>query len=196
MKRPPDDAEALAGLAREVEGLRRRIEDRDGLAPQVAVLATVVADLAERLAVAPPARVGPLSWLGFPTTSSDATAPRRAAVVLNDLTTWVAAVHVRYTDAATALPECWLWHSDVVEELLWLRQAWASAYAGPAASVIAAGDWHERSRPGVVRRIRGAAGTCSLENHPDVTPGTGSVDGVATWWTADGVRPAPPRWHG
>jgi hypothetical protein len=196
MTRLPEDADALAGLAREVEGLRRRIEDRDGLAPQVAVLATVVADLAERLAVAPPVRIGPISWLGFPTAGGDPAAPRRAAAVLADLNAWVGAVHLRYTDAATALPECWLWHPDVVEELLWLRQAWASAYAGPAASVLAAGDWHERSRPGVVRRIRGAAGTCSLENHPAVASVTGSVDGVATWWTTDGVRPAPPRGRG
>ena len=43
--------------------------------------------------------------------------------------------------------------------------AWSAAYQGPQASVALVGDWHDRQRPGVVRRIRQSAGSCSIENH-------------------------------
>jgi len=51
------------------------------------------------------------------------------------------AMYLRYPDAAATLPDCWLWHPDLVEELLWLSHAWTAAYQGPDASVALAGDW-------------------------------------------------------
>ena len=47
---------------------------------------------------------------------------------------WVAGIYLRYLDAAQSLPECWLWHPEVVEELLWLHTAWLHAYR-PAATL-------------------------------------------------------------
>jgi hypothetical protein len=176
-----DPRAAIAGLGHDLEVLRRRIDDQDGLGEQVHDLASVVAELAERLAVAPPAKAAPVTWLGLPLSADDAFAHTRAAAVLDDLIRWVATVLLRYPDAVTALPECWMWHPDVVEELLWLRQAWASAYGGPAGTVLAAGDWHDRSRPGAVRRIRSSAATCAPERHPE--PAT--VTAVVAWWTSD-----------
>lgn len=192
-RRPyPDDdpAAAVAGLARETEALRRRLDDLGALRGQVAELADVVADLAERLITDKAAPAGPTSWLGLPDHDAGEVAVRRAAAVLVDLVGWTNLVYLRYPDAAASLPECWLWHPDVVEELLWLRTAWAVAYRGPVASALQAGDWHDRCRPGVVRRIRVAAGTCSRESHrASPRPTTACLDAViqaiAAWWTGD-----------
>ncbi len=90
--------------------------------------------------------------------------------MLARLTGWLAGVYLRYADAARTVPACWLWHPEVVEELPWPRQAWLAAYADPDAPVSLAADWHDRLRPGVVRRIRDYAGMCSIEadhRHPD-----------------------------
>ncbi|MGQ0842799.1 MAG: hypothetical protein ACT4QF_01570 [Sporichthyaceae bacterium] len=157
------------------------------------------ADLSERLtaaeAAAPPR---PTSWLA-PTESAERDeAIRKAAAVLADLAGWVQAVYLRYPDGATGLPECWLWHPDAVEELLWLRTAWAVAYTGRSASALQVGDWHDRSRPGVARRIRAAVGTCSLENHTGTVLAVAAaapksrIAAVAAWWALDrdGAPPA------
>jgi len=102
------------------------------------------------------------------------------------------------------LPECWCWHPDLVEELLWLSRAWAAAYHGPDASVALVGDWHDRYRPGVVRRIKTVAGTCSLENHdptrstPTPTvPVEQAAELIATWWATrrDQAAPEPTAAH-
>ena len=76
-------------------------------------------------------------------------------------------VYLRYPDGADHLPECWAWHPDVVEELLWLMHAWAAAYQGPQAWVALVGDWHDRQRPGVVRRIKTTAGIVLDREPPD-----------------------------
>src|SRR5207249_2362910 len=98
-------------------------------------------------------------------------------------------------------PECWPWHPDLVEELLWLQQAWQVAYQHRDGSVAAAGDWHDRLRPGVARRIKQAAGLCSLDNHrPNrarhhdtsvAVPPAGWLELIADWWTARRDQPAP-----
>ena len=81
--------------------------------------------------------------------------------------------------------------------------AWSAAYQGPQASVALVGDWHDRQRPGVVRRIRQSAGSCSFENHqtragwsrrpsaaPDV-PGVEHLPSIAAWWGARRDEAAP-----
>ncbi len=182
----PADAVGVAGLARELEVLRdqvcgvpQRVED---LAAVVAGLADAVDQLAASPAVAPPA-----CWLDF---ADDETS---AFALLVELAAWAGAVFLRYGDAV--LPDCWLWHPDLIEELLWLSQAWQTAYAGPRASVALVGDWHDRLRPGVARRIRAAHGACSIENHTDPWPTPGApVDGVeqvAAWWTTHRTGPPP-----
>jgi hypothetical protein len=206
-RRPPgaaDDgefarAEALAGLAREVDGLRRGLDPLAGLPTRVDDLARTVAQLADALSAAPP-RPGPTpspSWLA-------AAADREATqALLEALCGWLGRVFLRYPDGAAVLPECWLWHPDVVEELLWLQHAWFAAYQGKAASVQLAGDWHDRQRPGVVRRLKAAVGSCSKERHQTRTgwgegprgatpvPGTDAVPTIAGWWATDRDQPAP-----
>ena len=94
-------------------------------------------------------------------------------------------------------------HPDAVEELLWLMHAWRAAYQSRGASVQLAGDWHDRQRPGVVRRLRTAVGSCSRERHqtrvgwnttPQGAVPVPSVDAVhliAWWWAGARDQPAP-----
>ena len=198
----PDDASvlgAMAGVAREVDTLRRAVEPLLDLPARVDDLTRIAVDLtnavsaltARRSAAACP------SWLLLP---NDLDA---ANTTLDALTGWLAAVYLRYPDGVDHLPECWLWHPDVVEELLWLMHAWSAAYQGPQASVALVADWHDRQRPGVVRRTRQSAGSCSVENHqtragwsrrpstgPDV-PGAEYLPSIAAWWGARRDEAAP-----
>ena len=107
---------------------------------------------------------------------------------------------LRYPDGVAVLPECWLWHPDVVEELLWLMHAWRAAYEGRGASVQLAGDWHDRQRPGVDppradgRRAR-AAGSATRPDpagttNPAAPPRCPSLDAAAVDRLRGGPRPA------
>jgi hypothetical protein len=114
-------------------------------------------------------------------------------------------VYLRYGDAARDFPECWLWHPEVVEEPVWLMYAWLAAYREDnEASIRAAGDWHDRLRPGVVRRIHGYAKACSLENHlsgrpratgappvPVIDGGPAAAEAITAWWTEHRDQPGP-----
>jgi hypothetical protein len=202
---PPKDeapfarADVVAGLAREVDGLRRAVDPLRDVGGRVDDLAQLVGQLADALAAltARPGTTPAPSWLTLPTE------PATVERVLAELCAWLHAVYLRYTDAAASLPECWLWHADVVEELLWLMHAWCAAYQGRSASVALAGDWHDRQRPGVVRRIRGVAGSCSPEKHMTRTgwdqtptgavavPGLDAVTAIAAWWAERRDDPAP-----
>ena len=185
----PPAADAIAALARQVERLDAKVDGyeierlRQGLhdlATTVAGLAQEVADLAHKSTETE--KPAP-TWLspGQPLDETD------AVRLLAQLTRWAGRVFVRYGDAE--LPECWLWHPDVIEELVWLRAAWAAAYLGPMASVQRAADWHDRQRPGVVRRIRAAAGTCSLREHFEqpsqpIVPAADAAPAIAAWWVS------------
>ena len=203
--RPPipgaDDEAAgpVAGLARDLDALRRQLEPLTGLPERVDGLAGLLAEVTETV-TALSARRGPTpcpSWLMLP---ADADIARR---VLDELAVWLGCVYLRYPDGAQALPECWSWHPDVVEELLWLMYAWLAAYQGKAASVGLVADWHDRHRPGVARRIRAAAGSCSIEAHqtregwtryepgPSIVPGAEAVPLVAQWWGPHRQQDAP-----
>ena len=201
--RPDTDAAgAVAGLAREVDQLRRAVEPLSGLPDRVEDLTRLATDLTNAVAALTTRRAASPcpSWLLLPAD------PDLAARVLDELVGWLTAVYLRYPDAADHLPECWCWHPDVVEELLWLMHAWAGAYQGPQAGVGLVGDWHDRQRPGVVRRIKTTAGSCSIENHQTRTgwprrptaaptvPGTDSLDVIAQWWGTrrDQDAPEPP----
>jgi len=192
-------AGAVAGLAREVEALRRAVDGVRELPARLDELARVVAQVAEAAsarAAQQPAVV--VSWLDLPP------GVREARRLLGELLVWMQAVYLRYADAAAHLPACWLWHPDVVEELIWLRQAWCAAYRDSEATSARAGDWHDRYRPGVVKRIKSVAGTCSLENHlprePELEAGAAPVapladaaEQIAAWWgsTRHAAPPVP-----
>ena len=203
--RPQDPAVAggadatVAGLAREVDGLRRAVGALRGLPDRVDDLTRLATDLTNAVAALTARRQAATcpSWLLLPAD------PALAAQVLDELAGWLGAVYLRYPDGAAHLPECWAWHPDVVEELLWLMHAWAAAYQGAQASVGLVGDWHDRQRPGVVRRIRQAAGACSFENHQvrpgwdhltgaaPIVPGVDHVGSIAEWWATGREQPAP-----
>jgi hypothetical protein len=187
---PGASAAAVAGLASEVEALRRLVTP---LADRVDDLARVTAEVADRVR-SQGVRAGPRavpSWLVM------AADPALAHALLDELYTWTRTVFLRYTDADQVLPECWLWHPELVEELLWLMHAWLAAYQGESASVALVGDWHDRYRPGVVRRI-GSLTPCSLEvhlpTHEDRTyrkRRPDAVDRIARWWTTARESRAP-----
>jgi hypothetical protein len=201
---------AVAGLAREVEAMRRAMRQVP-TAGDLARLAATVAELSETTAAIQAAggrRSEPEavpSWLTLPRDLHSARA------VLSDLTGWLRDVYLRYADATRDFPECWLWHPEIVEELVWLMYAWLAAYRDDrddGGSVRAVADWHDRLRPGVVRRIHSYAKTCSLENHlPGRPRATGAphlpvIDGdpaageaITAWWSRRRDQPGPTPTH-
>lgn len=203
---PDSTADALAGLGREMEYVRTELKAlrqdlEDGLdgraaASEVERLARVVTELADT--VAPPDdesgdETVP-GWLNAPAASGTTRG------LLGALVEWVGTVYLRYADADRTLPACWLWHPDIVEELCWLMSAWHAAYTSQRPSVRAAGDWHDRLRPGVVRRIADYAKACSLQNHlpggkatgdAPTAPAADAAEAIALWW-ADHRQDRPP----
>lgn len=136
---PTSDSERLARLERAVGGLGREVEAAKiaqtrlagkqtvlELKEQIANLADQVAELPSLIPQTEPEVRRVDSWLArLPGTFTP-------AEILADLIRWVGTVHLRYADAATELPECWLWHPEVVEELLWLMQAWRKRLLRPS----------------------------------------------------------------
>lgn len=205
---------AVAGLAREVEALRMTVEAMSPLpgrvqalheqvAPlpaQVTKLAKLVKTLADQ--VGPEvegSKTRPLSWLDL-ADGPDDDGPGEAQIVLTELSAWLVRVFLRYPDGAAALPECWWWHPDVVEELVCLMRAWVAAYVDKDGTVGRAADWHDRYRPGAVKRIKTATANCSLEAHQSGgerhLPGPAIPSGmalapIAAWWGTDRADAAP-----
>jgi hypothetical protein len=196
--REHDCQAAIAGLASELERVRATVSRLEGLSTDVSQLSRLVRELANQVDAL--ARrsvpVAAPSWIALP---DDLDA---AVGILGELVDWLGAVFLRYPDAAAALPECWLWHPGVVEELLWLMYAWRAAYAADGGAVTLAGDWHDRYRPGVTRRIKWTADTCSLDRHllgGDRSHGSlarvplaDDLEPIARWW-ADGRGKEPPE---
>jgi hypothetical protein len=116
-----------------------------------------------------------------------------AQAIMAVLVPWLAEVYLRYPDAA--LPTCWAWHPAAVEELWWLCRAWHHAYACEEPSSQKAGDWHDRQRPAVAKRLadtESAFQRCRLDKHADVAdhahpvvPGADTVAHVTTAWASD-----------
>ena len=191
---PPSLANVVAVLARQVERLETKVDGFgvDRIQADLRSVIETLSGLAEEVAdivVASGGDEAAPSWL-WPRDVVDAD---EALAVLQQLMRWAARVYLRYADGA--LSECWLWHPDVIEELVWLRSAWQDAYHGPMASAQRAGDWHDRLRPGVVRRVRAAAGDCSLREHFEETPQPvvpvmEAAPAIATSWAEPGA-PAP-----
>jgi hypothetical protein len=191
---------ALAGLAREVDALRREVRGLAGVPERVDELAALLARLADSVAALSARKAAPAapSWLLAPQD------PATTGELLDGLAGWLGEVFLRYPDGVEVLPECWCWHPDVVEELLWLMHAWSAAYQGVGASAGLAGDWHDRQRPGVVRRLKTSVGSCSCESHQTrpgwnttptaaaPVPGTDAAASIARWW-AGGRDEQPPE---
>ncbi|NIB31231.1 hypothetical protein HBB16_04985 [Pseudonocardia sp. MCCB 268] len=82
--------------------------------------------------------------------------------------------------------------------------AWCAAYQRPGASVGAAGDWHDRQRPGVVAWVKKQAGGCSSERHQTrlagaapsgliEVPGRGAVEAIIRAGPTTATSPRPSR---
>ncbi|MGY4772884.1 hypothetical protein ACXC9Q_38770 (plasmid) [Kribbella sp. CWNU-51] len=212
---------AVAGLARSVEALTREVAAMKAglkqtasktavarLNDTVAALGNTVAsfeDLLTRLAPKPRSTRGNgagasnvesvRSWLRLPEHDEAA-----VQAVLSELLPWMETTYLRYATARETLPPCWLWHPEIVEELLWLMDAWTAAYEGEEGSNKLVGDWHDRQRPGVTRRIGEYAPACDVLAHRDdaearavVVPLAADADPFVTWWAAgrDDNGPAP-----
>ncbi|GAA3144699.1 hypothetical protein JOF29_005701 [Kribbella aluminosa] len=135
------------------------------------------------------------SWLRLPEHDQAA-----VEAVLSELLPWMESVYLRYATGRDTLPPCWLWHPEIVEELLWLMDAWTTAYEGEEASNKLVGDWHDRQRPGVTRRIGEYAPACDVLAHRDAAgqhaitvPLAADADPFVTWWATgrDDNGPAP-----
>lgn len=189
----------LQALGRQVERTTRRVAALDDL---VRELGEKVSALARHLGAEspgpgePPA-TGPQWEDGGLRGWLLADDPDQAAADLADLIGWLDRVYLAYP--GVTLPTCWLWHPAVVEELWWLRCAHADAY-GPTGNWLRVGDWHDRQRPNVVRRIRAAVLACELSLHtagaeaatPAArTPLTGAAATIAAWSAAGRPDPAP-----
>jgi hypothetical protein len=200
-----DERATLAGLAREFEQLYRDVRELRGLSRRVDDLGTSLAQVAETVIAARQPRAGEPTpcWMDHPADPGRDSAMSRAACeaeqILSTLGPWVGAVYLRYSDAVSGFPDCWMWHPDVVEELLWLHQAWLTAY-DPDGTPTAVGDWHDRQRPGVVARIRAYAGMCSLDAHrpgqdrstaAPTTPAADATGAIAAWWATNREQPGP-----
>jgi len=190
----------VVALARGVERLTRRVDELSAAARRVGELEILVQQLAADVATlvatvgAPaeddgPPRVRPWLLAADPACARDDVA---------DLTEWLGAVYLRYPGAA--LPSCWLWHPAVVEELWWLRNAHATAY-GSHGAWSAVADWHDRMRPGVVRRLRDAIGGCELALHvagaeaarpAPAVPLADAANPIADAWTTEHAAAPEP----
>lgn len=174
----PETESTVVALGRAVARALRRLDTVDA---NVLQLAADVTALGTRLTPSQeptddrPGDDGPpavRSWLL-------ATDTEQAVTDVADLVDWVGRVYVRFTRAQ--LSSCWLWHPEVIEELWWLRGAHADAFHPEDGSWMRVGDWHDRQRPGVERRVNALLGKCSLSRHVD-------RNGRA----ADVGEPAPP----
>ena len=179
-----DQNPADGALGREVERNARRLDRCEQL---LRVLSQDVTALREAIEPAERDEPSVRAWLLAEDTD-------QAREDLTDLVDWLDRVYVRYPDAA--LVSCWLWHPAVVEELWWLRYAHHDAYTGPQASYTRAGDWHDRQRPGVTKRIRAWLRDCDLARHAQdlpvrVVPLVGSADRIADAWTQRRQPPLP-----
>lgn len=217
----PDPVVALAAelerLSRRVDGATERAAARaDEHEEHIRVLAEAVSTLARpgpggppvdswlapaRPAAPPDDSAGPVDDTDRADEQTGPLPGPEAARDLADLAWWIGRVYLRYP--AARLPSCWAWHPAVVEELRWLRGAHADAYTGRGASWAKVGDWHDRLRPGVVRRVEQWIGGCELSehtegrDHADPTPPTAPLEAhlaaVALTW-AD-LREAPVPTH-
>jgi hypothetical protein len=188
----PTDDQRWAALGRQVERTDTRVGELEEL---IASLAADVTTLVARR------KAGegevPVSWLALGGGSTEA-----ARAVLRDLVAWLGDVYLRYSDAT--LPSCWLWHPDVVEELLWLHGCHRAAYDPEQGSWQRVADWHDRLRPGVVKRLTDpSTAHCELSRHaPDgdrANPAravplatSADLDHLAKAWTTDPDTPAEP----
>lgn len=121
--------------------------------------------------------------------------PESQRGALRELAGWVDEVLVgRYHTGQEQLPRCWYRHPAAVEELSWLYLDWVKVYrGGKGSSTSAAGEWHDRWRPGVMDRLGRALSNCRTE-HRDwlVAMPPGTDVGFEEYLATIGQEPPPP----
>ena len=170
-----DQARTIAALKDEIErrfnaqaGDVAELRRESGQAARASTRAlALITDVAERLGdeqAEPEERVLPVNLL----MAADGNA---VAEVLEELRAWLRAVYIRYEGSgdqpAPVLSDCWAWHPGAVTELHTLYRVWLAAFEGPRASDQAVADWHDRYRPGTVRRVNASLADCRPEKHVD-----------------------------
>lgn len=205
---PPD--RQMIAIARVLDRTGRRVTAVEENVRRLAEDVTRVAGaVAARPATSPPAASGradaeeapPVaSWLLAAGTDSE-----YLPGALTDLIGWLDLVYLRFPDAM--LTGCWLWHPSVIEELWWLRGAHDDAYHPEHGSWLRVGDWHDRQRPGVARRVHEVLGKCDLSLHtgdrnaygpavePSPAPLAAHAAMIAVEWGRAGVSPPPTAEH-
>ena len=197
------DGDGVRALARVLDRTGRKVSTLEGHVRQLAADVARLASLAATPSPAPAGGAGGSAGAGDAGSGVRcwllADDPGEATADLADLIEWLDRVFLRYPDAA--LGSCWLWHPHVIEELWWCRCAHADAYHPETGSWLRVGDWHDRQRPGVARRVGAVLAKCDLALHAPgqphgrpaaVAPLAAHAAQIAHYWTAgQGARPEP-----
>ncbi|MBN1171966.1 MAG: hypothetical protein JXA67_07310 [Micromonosporaceae bacterium] len=180
-KSPRDDlAVQMLALGAQIQGLRDQLANLAGLGEQVTGLADDVDALRDRVAdlggVDQGDAVTEVRMWDWTRMSRE-----EAAVAWPVLLDWVSEVLVgvfdsvgQYSGRNVHLPICWYRHPDAVAELGWLCQEWIKIYRSGKGTSSAAGEWHDRWLPGVLRRLTrdSQMSACVREGkHVDPRPG-------------------------
>lgn len=204
MSTPRPQGEGLAvqilALAGDIKDLRTQLGDLSGIGEQVTDLADAVSAVEQRLAeLAAVEKEQPVRMWDWTTMDKV-----QANTAWNTLVDWADAVLVRTYNVISAkgdadtIPACWYRHPAAVAELSWLCQEWHRIYRTSKGTPGAAGDWHDRWLPGIIKRLRtGAMRQCSngFDGHQESTLGTvvddpGALTAVVNADLSD--RPLPP----
>lgn len=180
---PTDLPETITALSRDIQRCHANHRELAGVVAELGAEVARLAAEAEEREVDPPR-----SWL----LAED---PEQARKDVADLVEWLARVYLRFSGAA--LPSCWLWHADVIEELWCLRCAHREAYAEDRTTYSKASDWHDRLRPGVVKRLAPLVKGCDLSRHladsrPPRVPLASAADQIARAHALSPYQPPTP----
>ena len=169
---PKGDGYALQilALAAEIKDVKTLLGDLEGIGSQVTALADAVTLVEQKIdALAGEEKEQPVRMWDWTTMNID-----QAGVAWETLTSWVDLVLVRQYNVVGAkggddkLPACWYRHPGAVAELAWLCQEWHRIYRSSKGTPGAAGEWHDRWLPGVVKRLRASLEPCAgFDGHVD-----------------------------
>ncbi len=201
---PQGDGYALQilALAGDIKDVRTQLDDLAGIGAALTGLADAVTAVelkVDNLAAAESEQ--PIRMWDWTTMDTD-----QAQVAWNVLLEWVEKVLVGTYNAVSAremdqsdpkIPACWYRHPNAVAELSWLCQEWMRIYRTSKGTPGAAGEWHDRWLPGVLRRLSRSMSACADYDpeHQDHKLGI-PVDDREAFWEMVGAdldgRPKPP----
>lgn len=190
----------ILALAGDIKDLRTQLGDLAGIGAELTALADAVTIVEQKVAaLADGEKEQPVRMWDWTTMNME-----QAGVAWDTLTHWVDLVLVRQYNVVGAkggddkIPACWYRHPGAVAELAWLCQEWLRIYRSSKGTPGAAGEWHDRWLPGVIRRLLVSLRECGgFEGHqePEIGAAVDDWDEVRALVTADlNNRPeAPPK---